>query len=479
MPRRSSADRRALATTEVCMTRRVVGAVVGILAAVVIRFGPAIGQLDRLGQSALGVIVLAVAFWATDVLSAGITAILALGLLLALGVPASVALGGFAVSAFWILVSVLFFGYAMDKTGLARRIAYGILQAFRPTYTGIIFGFLAVGLVLALGIPSMTVRTAIMVPIAWALVQALGIPLPGRGSALIILSAFEMAVLPGCALLTGALWGPYLSGLFANQGLPLTWLGYARVMAVPTLAWCVLVLVANRIALRPDTELSVAPGVVAGELRKLGPMGRAEVFTAGVVVASLAAWASQPWHRIPPEAIGMMALAALFALGVLQPPDIGVGIPWNLALFVGGALSLTSVITTYKISAWMAGYIVPALQPVAGNPVAFALLLGLGVMAMRFIDPVGFITIAAFFLALAGVAPGWGIQPVVLAGIIVLPLHVFWFNYQNIWIVMTEGITKKAAYTDAHRVRLATVYLGTTLVALGIAVAYWKAIGAI
>ena len=41
---------------------------------------------------------------------------------------------------------------------------------------------------------------------------------------------------------------------------------------------------------------------------------------------------------------------------------------------------------------------------------------------------------------------------------IFLPLHVFWFNYQNIWIVMTEGITKKLAYTDADRVRLATVY---------------------
>ena len=44
---------------------------------------------------------------------------------------------------------------------------------------------------------AMTVRTAILMPIAWALVQALGLPLPGRGSALIILSTFEMAVLPG------------------------------------------------------------------------------------------------------------------------------------------------------------------------------------------------------------------------------------------------------------------------------------------
>ena len=85
----------------------------------------------------------------------------------------------------------------MDKTGLARRIAYRILLVFPPTYAGILWRSCCIGFVLTLGIPSMTVRTAILMPIAWALVQALGLPLPGRGSALIILSTFEMAVLPG------------------------------------------------------------------------------------------------------------------------------------------------------------------------------------------------------------------------------------------------------------------------------------------
>ena len=68
---------------------------------------------------------------------------------------------------------------------------------------------------------------------------------------------------------------------------------------------------------------------------------------------------------------------------------------------------------------------------------------------------------------------------IVLAGIILLPLHVFWFNYQNIWLVMTEGISKKSAYTDAHRFRLATAFMVVTIVALWIAVGYWRVIGVI
>ena len=461
------------------MGRRLVSACGGIAVALAIASMPRLGQLDPTGQRALAIIALGVVWWATNVLNAGITAIMVLGLMLAAGVPGTVALSGFAASGFWILVSVLFFGHAMDKTGLARRVAYRILLVCRPTYPGILGAFLLIGFVLTLGIPSMTVRTAILVPIAWALVQAIGLERPGRGSALIVLSTFEMAVLPGCALLTGALWGPYLAGLFANQQIPLAWMDYARVMFVPTLVWCVLVLVGNMLVLRPKGGLGVTRDIVSAELRALGTMRREEGVTLAIVGLSIAAWASQPWHAVPPEAIGMLALTALFAGGVLQPADIGTGIPWHLALFVGGMLSLSSVMTTCKISAWLAGFIVPLVQPAAGHPWALVTVLGLAVMAMRFIDPVGFITIAAFFLALAGIAPGWGVPPIVLAGVIVLPLHVFWFNYQNIWIVMTEGMTQKQAYTDRDRQRLGTVYAVATVLALWIAVGWWELIGAV
>ena len=459
------------------MSRRTIGAACGIAAAAVILMLPGVGTLEPIGVRALAIIVLGVVFWATDVLNAGITAVMTLGLLMIAGVPGNVALAGFAASGFWILVAVLFFGYAMDKTGLARRIAYGILLRFPPTYAGILGAFLLIGFVLTLGIPSMTVRTAILMPIAWALVQALGLPLPGRGSALIILSTFEMAVLPGCALLTGALWGPYLAGLFANQGIPIAWLEYAQVMFVPTLVWCVMVLAANMIVLRPGGGLGVTHAVVGAELAKLGRMSRNERLTALIVAASILAWATQPWHKAPAEAIGMVALTALFAAGVLQAGEIGTGIPWPLALFVGGMLSLGTVITTYKISGWVSSLVVPMLTPLAGNAFTLATGIGVAVMAMRFIDPVGFISIATFFLALVGVAKGWGMPPLVLSGVIFLPLHVFWFSYQNIWIVITEGVTKKQAYTDADRVRLAAVYAVVTIVALWAAVGYWKVTG--
>src|SRR5262245_25949868 len=162
----------------------------------------------------------------------------------------------------------------------------------------------------------------------------------------------------------------------------------------------------------------------------------------------------------------MVALAALFATRTLVAGEIGTGIPWALAIFVGGMLSLTTVMSTYKINVWLGGYIVPTVQPFVANPYMLVVVLSLAVAAMRFVDPVGFITIAAFFLALSKFVADRGIPPLVLTALILLPSHVFWFSYQNIWVAMTDGISRKSAYTDVDRLKLANVYFAVTIAAL-------------
>jgi di/tricarboxylate transporter len=477
MPNSATLESAARSTPRV--SKQTVGVSIALLVAAAIRLQPSIGDLDPVGRSALAIMAPAVVLLVNDVLPAAITALLMLGLLIIAGVPSSTALSGFASGGFWILVSVLFFGLAMDRTGLARRISYRILTLFPPTYSGILFAFMVIGFVLALGVPSMTVRTAIMVPIAFALVQAVGLPLPSAGSAIIVLGAFEMAILPGCAILTGSLFGPFIAGLFATAKVPVTWMEYARVMAVPTVVWCALLLIANRIVLRPSAATGMTREVVRAEAKKLGGMSRHETWTAATITLSVLLWATQPWHGAPAEAIGMLALASLFAGGVLGAADIGPGIPWGLAIFVGAMLSLTTVMNAYRINVWLGTYIVPAVQPFADNPIALAVAMAVGVAATRFIDPVGFITIAAFFVPLAGFMVERGVPALILIALILLPLHVFWFNYQNIWLVMTEGISRKSAYTDRDRLKVASAFFATTIVALWLGVAYWRTLGVI
>src|SRR5258708_35727348 len=105
-------------------------------------------------------------FGATRGINRGVASVLMRGWLMGAGVRPPLALSGFGSPPFWVLVTVLFYGFAMKKTGLAERLSYYILSLFAGTYSGILSAFFVIGFVLALGIPSMTAWTPIIVPLA-------------------------------------------------------------------------------------------------------------------------------------------------------------------------------------------------------------------------------------------------------------------------------------------------------------------------
>ena len=70
-------------------------------------------------------------------------------------------------------------------------------------------------------------------------------------------------------------------------------------MALPTLVLCVLILIANRIALAPETSAPTTRDIVRDQLKKLGAMSRAEKMTGLVIGVSVLAWAFRRAPRLP------------------------------------------------------------------------------------------------------------------------------------------------------------------------------------
>src|SRR6202163_2253248 len=178
-----------------------VGLTLAIVVGVGIALVPGLKSLSHQAQLVLAITGFSATLWAFQVMNNGVASVLMMALLILAGVRPPLALSGFGSPPFWILVTVLFYGFAMKRTGLAERLSYYILSLFPGTYSGILSAFFVIGFLLALGIPSMTVRTAIMTPIAWALCQSLGLKPKSNGAALIILTTVEMAVVPGLAFL--------------------------------------------------------------------------------------------------------------------------------------------------------------------------------------------------------------------------------------------------------------------------------------
>ena len=461
---------------------------VAIAVALVVAFIPTPQGLTRTAHLVLAIICGTVVLWAAEVMNNGVASLLMMALLMAVGVrplltvpdsgDISGALSGYSDGAWWTLLVVVYYGFAMKKTGLAERIAYYILSLFPGTYAGILSAFFLIGLLLALGIPSMTVRTAIMAPIAWSLVQTLGLAPRSRGGALIMITVIEMAVVPGLAFELGSLNGPVVVNMFAAKKIPLTWGGYAQFMTIPTLILCGLILVLNMTLFKPEAPIRASREFALGKLRALGAIKRNELITALVVLASIGFWVTNPTlHRLPTFVIGMFGLAILNLSGIFQDQDVGTGISWTLMIFLGGIFSLTHIIPQYKITNWMASIMVPRVQPLLGSPIVLLSVVGLMMLAMRFIDPTAFIAMPLIWTPLVDAVSAGGIPPLALAAAVLLPSAPFWLLYMNFWMAMGDGMTVKQGFGKGQLFYLATIYAVASIVALVAAVFYWRLIG--
>lgn len=460
-------------------TMKWLGLGLAMLVGLIVMLMPTPEGLTLTGQRVLAITAFTVLLWVFQVLNNGIASVLMMALMIPAGVRPPDALSGFSAGSWWILVSVLFYGCAMKNTGLAQRISYYILSLFPATYNGILSAFFVVGLVLAMGIPSMTVRTAIMVPIAWAVVQSLGIKPGSKGSALIILTTVEMAVVPGVGLLLSSLNGPVIQKVFQDKNLPLTYFGYAAVMAIPTLLICILIIIANQIVLKPEAPLSVSSGFAKKELLALGGMKQTELITAIVVIASIAMWATDRYHGLPSFVVGMIGLAIFGLAGIIKDQDMGTGVSWTLLLFIGGVFSLANVIQAVKITDWLGGYFIPVALQMSSNTFLLVGVMTVSVLLLRFIDPTGFIVIPVLFLPLVDVLMKAGISPLVVVAPTTVASAPFFLSYQNFWIAMSEGLTGGKAYDGRQRMIAASTYAVIVLAVLVLSVLYWKMIGAI
>ena len=456
-----------------------IGLGLAIAFGLVIAVLPGFAGLSHRAQLVLAITAFSATMWAFQVINNGITSVMMMGLLVIAGIRPPLALSGFGGPPFWVLVTVLFYGFAMKKTGLAERLSYYILSLFPGSYSGILGAFFVIGFVLALGIPSMTVRTAIMVPIAWALVQSLGLPPRSHGSALIVLTTVEMAVIPGIAFLYGSLDGPIVAAAFEAKHLPLSWLGYAQVITFPTLLLCVLILICNQFLLRPEAPLNASAGFARDRLRALGTFKRPELVTAIVVSLSIVFWTTDRYHHLPSFVVGTFAMAVFALAGILRDEDLGTAVSWSLLLYLGGVFGLANVIQDVKVTDWIAGFFVPVARQLTSNLALLSIVLAFAMYLLRFLDPSSFIAISVLFLSVVDVTSAAGIPPLVVMSSILLASVPFWMTYQNFWLAMGEGLSANLAFSPAQRVRLANGYAVLMLVAISVSVLYWKWIGVV
>jgi len=209
--------------SEVHRQRVIGGALIrlGLIAlpALVVLVAPAPADLPVRAQRVLAVVVLAIGLWSTEVMAAGVTAVVVIVALILTGAVPTVRDGfvGFADPVPYFLVGVLTIGLAVAKSGLAERIAVLLIARARGRPRRLYVELLASFPLMTLLLPSATTRTGILVHVYDQALELAAVPRGAPLAKAIMLALNSINRLASTLLLTGGITPVVAAALIGNM----------------------------------------------------------------------------------------------------------------------------------------------------------------------------------------------------------------------------------------------------------------------
>jgi anion transporter len=437
------------------------------------------------GHAALMSILVAVGLWifGTQWVPLSIGSMVMMLLLTASGLKPSLVFNGYTTRAVWILIPALFFGFALNSTGLGKRLAYWVIGLFRPSYLSLTVSWALIGLLLSMLTPSITVRIAIVIPIAVATVEICRLQYGSKGAALILFSAWSMVLIPGAGWLTGSLWGPAAIGFFGAtpelQGV-IEFDSWLKAMLVPSAVLSLFFIMGLYRTMKPAENLEVDRGAFRAELKALGTISFKEKATLAILMATFLLLVTGRMHGIGDITVCLGAFCLLAAVGVVKAKDIGTAISWDFVLFIGTIMGLGLILQETGVAAFLSRSFSPVMAALAGNTWRLTYALLIFFFAVRFVDVAQLYATIPFVVPfLPMLAADFGIHPLAFFFLFIMAGNCFFMAYQQPFVIIGETIAGRAAWTPSQLRRAGLIYLVSCLAALAVSIPYWKAVGMI
>jgi anion transporter len=457
--------------------RRVIGFIVAIAVPVFLWFAPL--HLEPASKHALAVAAFMIVTWIAEPIPHALTGLIGCYLFWVLKVvPFEIAFGGFADQTAWFLFGAGLFGMMATKTGLARRLAYLIVQRVGTSYSRLLLGITLTSFLLTFLVPSGIACVVIMASVALGLMQVFGV---GRGSNVgkgifITLTytagCFDKMVIAGPSTILGR--GLIEKGAHVHVYYSLWVLAFLPCAVVTIIGIWGLV-----VWLYPPEQAALNQGAefLRDEVAKLGPWTRMEKRALFLMLLAIALWMTDLIHHISPAVIGIGIglFACIPGLGILDQEDMK-RLNYLPVFFVASAISMGTVLVqtgalrsmTAFMFDWMRPLIAHSTYAVAVVPywTAFVYHIFLG-------NEIGML--ATSMPGLMSFAHASGVHP--------LPLGLVWAFAAGGKIFVYQSGVLVAGYSygyfnarDVFRVGMCVTAM-ESLVLLFIVPSYWPLIG--
>lgn len=425
----------------------------------------------------IGLTSAAIAAWALNVFPAiGVAAMLTFAYLLFGVADAETVFGPWTTVLPWLSFAAVIVGEAMDKTGLARRVALRCIQYTGGSFWGLATGFFLGGLLLVVILPSILARVVIFCAVAVGVIQALKLDTRSRMSSTIIMMGFFAAAAPQFMFLHSSesfIWafdmmlkGTNKSVNFWEYALHATFIN----LIYYAISMLTIAFVKGRETLAAGDNVTA---FIEQQCREMGPMRPAEWKLLCIVSIVILSFMLQPITGIDPVYIfGVMALLCyLPALDILEPDSFS-NLNIVFLVFITGCMAIGFVGGSVGANKWAVASVVPMLEgwnttmSVIGSYVA-------GVIINFLLTPLA--ATAAFTPAFGELGTAMNVNPLPLFYAFNFGLDQYIFPYEAVYflyIFITERVQLKHIVAAlAIRIVLVGIFVAA------VAVPYWNMVG--
>ena len=329
----------------------------------------------------VGILTLfAIACWATRALPEEVTAIafFFLAMLFSLAAP-DVVFSGFRSTAFWLVLSGLVIGVAIQRTALGEWVAQTVTGLFETSYVSLISGLVLMGLALTFVMPSTIGRTLLLIPMASAIADRFGFAQGSSGHTGVVMAVAVGTYMPAAAVLPANAPNLALAGVSETlYGLPLRYSSYLVWHMPVTGLLKAMAIVLVICWLFPATM----PPSVRVHTTQL-PMTPDQKRLVGLLLVALGLWMSDMFHHISPAWIGLGVALVCLLPGVELVPIAAFNsqIKFSSLLYVAGILGMGAMVAQSGLGGLLARALLGIISIKPGQNIAnFATMVGVSTL---------------------------------------------------------------------------------------------------
>ncbi|HET7004594.1 MAG TPA: SLC13 family permease [Candidatus Binatia bacterium] len=438
---------------------------------------PDIG-LEPSGTKLLGLITLTLIFWVFRTLpDYGVALVFAMAVILTKLESAPTVMGGFASTTWFMTLGVLGLGAAITGCGLFYRLSLHLVRLFPLSFHWQIMATGIMGVVVMALIPQQTARTVITSQMLINLSESLGYKTPSKASTGLFVASFLGLGQLGFLFLTGSTTSLIAWGLLPpDVREQFTW-GYWFLAALPpTLVVIVIILAVTVLLYRPQTQSQISYKMVQTQLDILGRMSHKEWISLIVLLCTVGGWLTAPYHGIDGAWIAILAFSVLVNTSILDWGMMRKGIDWELLIHMGVTLSLPTLMKQAKIDQWLIDVISPLILPFMESPVWFFIVIALLTYVLKLFFT-SFLAVVTLCVALLPLSIDVGMNPWIVAMMILIASEVWFFPYQVDWHMLAFSTTDGKGFSYPLMCQINPVYAIAYIVALLFAIPYWRFLG--